>query len=149
METKLRRVEMADAEILLEWRNDAQTRQNSFSKDIITLDTHVKWLERKLSDPCCHMFMLLADGEPAGNIRIDVTDNIGEVSYTIAPYMRGKGLGTAVLHLLEENVPADIKALVGFVNVHNEASARCFEKNGYTRLAAGEIVSFIKLLEDK
>ena len=47
---KLRPAVMDDAEIVLEWRNDETTRNNSFSKDIISLDVHKKWYKNKLDD---------------------------------------------------------------------------------------------------
>ena len=63
----------------------------------------------------------------------------------IAPEKRGKGYGTVILNLLEKELnDSGLKTLVGFVEKGNAASSRCFEKNAYTRLNAGEIECFIK-----
>jgi RimJ/RimL family protein N-acetyltransferase len=147
MDIQLRRAVMSDAEAVLNWRNDEETRKNSFSKDKISLDTHKKWFEKKLSDENCVMYILMADEKPAGCIRVDMVDRIGEISYMIAPDMRRKGLGDMMLTLIDAYVPENVKVLTGFVDSKNIPSAKCFENNEYTKLIAGNTFCFIKLLE--
>lgn len=141
----LRKAQMEDALKALEWRNDETTRMNSFNHEIITEDAHLAWFKRKLEDKTCQLYILEDDEEPSGSIRIDIDGEIGEISYMIAPGKRGRGYGPAILELLEKEAStAGIKTLVGFVDKNNKASARCFEKNGYTMLTAGDIYCFIK-----
>ncbi len=147
---ELRRATMEDAEAILSWRNDETTRAGSFTQNIITLDSHKKWMERKLADKSCYMFMLTEGEELLGNIRLDLADGkgeIAEISYMINPLFRGKGHGKDILRLVEKELPPTVKALTGFVKNENEASMKCFEKNGYVRLSAGDIMGFIKLMK--
>ncbi|WP_029231888.1 GNAT family N-acetyltransferase [Butyrivibrio sp. VCB2006] len=141
---QLRRATMDDALDVLVWRNDETTRQNSFTQDLISQEDHLKWFKRKLEDENCIMY-ILEDGTSVGSIRLDVTDNIGEISYMIAPDKRGKGYGKKILKLVEQTSEAgEIKSLVGFVNESNPASAKCFESNGYVKLIANNIYCYIK-----
>ena len=48
-EIKLRPVTKEGADIILEWRNDNESRENSFSKDIISHDDYMSWFDR--NDP--------------------------------------------------------------------------------------------------
>ena len=50
-EPRLRPVTMQDAELILEWVNDPLDRANSYSSEPITLDEHLAWLKRSLSNP--------------------------------------------------------------------------------------------------
>ena len=146
---KLRKAVMDDAELILKWRNDEKTRENSFSSDVIALEDHIKWLSRKLEDPKCHMFMLEDDGESVGNIRLDVLDkdDVGEISYMIAPDKRGKGYGKKILALVEEEARSKgIKVLTGLVKDENVASRKCFENAGYACASGGTIAAYIKTM---
>lgn len=146
---ELRRATMDDAEVLLKWRNDEKTRAGSFTQNIISLDSHKRWLKSKLDDSNCHLFILTEGNELLGNVRLDVTGEngeVGEISYVINPDHRGKGYGKEILRTLEDVVPSGVKALAGFVKTDNVASQRCFEANGYVELSAGEVIGYIKLL---
>ena len=141
----LRKAQMKDALKALEWRNDETTRMNSFNHEIISEDAHMVWFKRKLEDQACQLYILEDEEAPSGSVRIDIAGDIGEISYMIAPEKRGRGYGPAILELLEREMTASgIKTLVGFVDKKNKASARCFEKNGYTMLTAGDTYCFIK-----
>ncbi len=147
---ELRKANKDDAKQLLEWRNDEATRKNSFSSEVISLDEHLRWLDKRLKDPKCHMFILEDEGNALGNIRLDILDDegkIGEISYVIAPKFRGKGYGSKVLALVEEKAKEiGVSTLTGLVKAENTASRRCFEKQKYTSVVGGPIVTYIKLL---
>ena len=140
----LRRATMDDAKDLLRWRNDEDSRANSFSKEVIDLETHMKWFERKLSDPGCYLFILMDEGEKVGNIRVDVKDDVGEISYMIAPGMRGRGYGKKIIALVEKEMPPEVKTLVGLTLKDNKASGRCFIANGYTASDAEDALCYSK-----
>ena len=136
-----------DAALILEWRNDAESRQQSFDGNWIDPDTHMAWFARKLNDPACFFYVLTVDGEPAGQIRIDVRDAIGEISYTVAPAHRGCGIGTALITNAVQVCSGRVRALVGIVKSDNRASCRCFEKNGFTGFEAEDRRFYLKLLQ--
>lgn len=146
MSAYLRKATIDDAKIILEWRNDPFTRENSFSKNLIDPETHIKWFNGKLSDENCFMFIMMDDTERVGQLRIDKVNDIGEISYMIAPNKRKMGYGKQIVKLVEEVINSNIKALVGLVENFNEASKKCFVTNNYSEFSAGDIVCYIKLL---
>ena len=144
MTARLRKAKMDDAMDIFLWRNDESTRRNSFSKNIIDYDSHLKWLEGKLSDPSCLMFILEDDERKVGNIRIDIDNKEGEISYMIAPDSRGKGYGKLILSLVEKTLPQDVKTLTALVLKDNAASGKCFLTNGYQVSDYGEVLRYHK-----
>ena len=146
MSMYLRKATMDDAGIILDWRNDPQTRAASFSGDEISYESHVKWLRGKLASKDCAIFILVDGQERIGQIRVDKIDRIGEISYMIAPEKRNRGYGRKILGLAEQMAGDDIKVLAGLVMNHNEASMRCFRANNYSELIGGGGVTFLKIL---
>lgn len=156
MSLYLRRATIEDAKDVLAWRNDPKTRENSFTKDEISLESHMKWFENKLRQESCFMYILMEDDKKVGNIRVDVEGFEGEISYMIAPEYRGKGYGKKIIFLLEE-VLADeekslganrigIKVLKGLTLKENEASGKCFLANGYECSEDGDSYCYTKHL---
>lgn len=134
---KIRPATMDDAEIVLEWRNDDITRANSFSKDIIDKDSHMNWYQRKIEDENCFLYIMENESEKIGQIRIDKVNDIGEVSYMIAPIKRGHGYGKQIIKLCESVIPKEIKTLIGLVEDHNIPSKKCFVFNEYAEFFGG------------
>ena len=147
MAVYLRPATIEDGEDILAWRNDPTTRENSFSKEEISLLSHMTWLEKKLANPNCHIYILMDGDKKAGNIRVDVTEDVGEISYMIAPASRGKGFGKKILALAEQEIrgaDSKVQALTGMVLKTNRASCRCFLANGYTSEDADDSYCFSK-----
>lgn len=142
----LRKADINDADIILQWRNDILTRNSSFSKELIDFDTHRKWFDNKLSDDNCFMYILMDGTERVGQIRIDKIKEVGEISYMIAPHKRGMGYGKKMIELIQGMVPSNIKALTGIVENSNEASKKCFRNNHYSEFSAKDITCYVKVL---
>ena len=88
----------ADAELLLGWRNDPRTRQASRSTTVVTPAEHLAWLRGVGADPGRLLLVVDHEDEPVGTVRFDRRDGDGwEVSITVAPEHRGRGLAGAVL----------------------------------------------------
>ena len=110
-----RRATILDARLLHDWRNDPATRENSISPDSVAYETHLAWLEQLLADPARRIFIVEdEDGVPVGTIRVDGRqdggegiDGAAELSWTVSPDSRGKGLGKAML--------------LGFLRLHDGA----------------------------
>jgi L-amino acid N-acyltransferase YncA len=86
---------------------------------------------------------LLVGDRPAGTVRLDRRDRrawgpLCEVSITIAPDCRSRGLGKAALALARRQQPAS--PLVARVKASNRASRRLFLAAGYQPLAPGVFV---------
>lgn len=142
----LRNAAITDAEMILRWRNDPVTRTASFTKNEIDLESHKKWYSARLESPDCFLFILMHDSECIGQLRIDRINDVGEISYMIAPEKRGMGYGKKIIELASTAAPAGLRVLTGLVESSNEASRKCFLKNGYTELTGGNICCYIKVL---
>jgi len=113
---RLRRATLADSEVLLRWRNDPLTRQNSHSTAVVDEATHKAWLANSLSTPNRVIFIGEAEGIPVGTVRCDWSEGlVGYLSWTVAPEWRGQGYGTELVRgiiaaFTDREFRAEIKA---------------------------------------
>ena len=127
MPLTLRPASLEDAELLLAWRNDEETRRASLHQAEIGMPEHCAWLERSLSDAARQLFIAELDGRPVGTVRADLSNEGWELSWTVAPEMRGSGLAKQMVALLAERIDGPITAVV---KIGNPASARIAEHVG-------------------
>ncbi|MEV8606397.1 GNAT family N-acetyltransferase [Amycolatopsis sp. NPDC051373] len=131
----------ADAELLLAWRNDPRTREASRSSGVIELAEHLRWLRGVLASPDRLLLVVSDDDGPVGTVRFD-RERPGEweVSITLAPASRGRGLSRAVLTLGERVLIERemVSAILAAVHQDNAASAALFERAGYVESAPAE-----------
>ncbi len=128
----------ADAELLLGWRNDPRTRQSSRTTAVIPLTEHLAWLRGVLASPDRLLFVAELDGEAVGTVRFDREEpDVWEVSITLAPASRGRGLSGAVLAEGERALAKrfDVHAISAAVHQENAASAALFDRAGYAEAA--------------
>jgi RimJ/RimL family protein N-acetyltransferase len=128
-----------DAGLLLAWRNDPATRSASRDQELVPHSAHVAWLQRVLADPDRLLLVVEHTGRPAGTVRFDrEADGLWEVSITLAPFARGRGLAAGVLDAGErawrERV-GDGPAVLACIRPDNSASVHLFEGAGYRRRA--------------
>ena len=124
MELILRNATMDDAAMLLDWRNDEETRKQSFNTDVVPLENHLKWLTAVFANPSRQLFVAEAEGVPAGTIRADKdTDGSSELSWTVAPEMRGRGIGKAMLVAACELLSGDLTTQVKTENAASMSMA--------------------------
>ncbi len=126
----------ADAELLHEWRNDETTRQWSRSSDPIAWHDHLQWLCGSLArDDRLLLIVENAEHTPVGTVRWDRGDDqTWEVSVTVAPQHRGRGLAGPVLRageqaLLKREGPGTV--VRACVHRDNAASHALFARAGY------------------
>lgn len=130
----LRKAALSDLELYYEWANDPVVRSNSFSSEPIPYEDHVKWFNRSLNKDDVHLFVLMEDDVPVGQIRINISDAVAEISYSISSEFRGKGYGRKIVSLLIEKIKKEIpgiKTISARVKPDNEASKKVFEKEGF------------------
>lgn len=121
----LRQVNINDAKNLLKWKNEQDTRNNSIvSTQPITLVNHMEWLKKTLADPNISFYIIDINGEPAGDVRLNYSDNETEISIRMDKKYRGMGLATQVIGMFHGHLIAKIVA-------HNIPSMRVFIANGY------------------
>lgn len=145
MELSLRKAASDDMDLLFEWANDADVRRNAFNTDAIPYDEHKKWFCGALADKDILQYIMCDGGQPVGQIRLNIEGKSAYIDYSIARSMRGKGLGSSILKLMEheviDNAP-NIAELVGQVKYGNEPSAHAFEKCGYIRADRDNFIEY-------
>ena len=132
---KIRRAKREDALLYYEWANEQFVRKQSFSSEIISLDDHVKWFKKRVTDTEC--IMLIFENElPAGQIRLQKED---EETYLIGISVdilaRGKGISSKMLEMASDyffNL-FPFKKIIAFIKEDNLPSLYSFEKAGYIK----------------
>jgi len=130
----LRSVEEDDAQAVLEWANDPDTREASFSSSRITMKEHLQWFEDKLSDP--NVVMLLGtdcQGVTIGVVRFDLHEDEAVVSLNVAPEHRGRGHGGELLRLACREILSrpDVDLVIAHVKRENTRSVQVFLGAGF------------------
>ena len=130
----LRPVEKNDTKILFEWRNDPDTRASSVNTEPLKWEDHLNWLNKTLHNPDRQLFVFLSEGLPAGTCRVDKeTEDVFELSSTIAPEFPGKGLGKVMLQELLEHQSLAGKRKKAVIKPDNIASLKMVEHFGFKR----------------
>jgi GNAT superfamily N-acetyltransferase len=120
---KLRLATQDDAQFLWIWRNDPETRSNSRTTDLVPWEDHVAWLTRRLERTDVGLYVAETNGIPVATVRLDGD----EVSYTVAPEHRGKGIASELLSVVAKRFGpkrAEIKP-------SNVASIQAAQKSGH------------------
>lgn len=131
---QLRPVEESDARTLFDWANDPVVRAMAFNRSPIKWENHLQWLQKKLADPHCRMFIAIAENRPAGQVRFDQIDEYSaEVDVHTAPDLRGKGYGPAIVAGGARLVFAStgLQVLIAVVKQENTGSISAFLKAGF------------------
>jgi RimJ/RimL family protein N-acetyltransferase len=123
----LRCATMDDAQLLLAWRNDAETRHQSGNSEEILWENHIAWLTQSLAMSTRQLYLAEYKGILVGTVRSDTnTDGSVELSWTVAPEQRGKGLGKAmVMQFVKQLHPgAKLIAIIRKGNISSEKIAQ-------------------------
>jgi len=127
----LRNAIFDDWKILLDWRNDLQTRTNSHNMELVEVENHKKWLNCILTNENRLLFIAIDNEIPVGPIRADFDkqNNEYELSWTVSPDFRGRGIGKIIVKLLALKLQAKIRAEIKNENI---ASVKIAEYAGMT-----------------
>lgn len=134
---------MDDAQMLLEWRNDAQTKLASHNKDDVTEGEHITWISKIINDPNRKLyiawFKVSVDSVMAvGTCRADYDEHedIYELSWTVAPEARGRGTGKRMVAILannlsDKNIRAEIQSEnIGSIKIAEYAGMKLQDIDG-------------------
>jgi RimJ/RimL family protein N-acetyltransferase len=133
---RFRPATMDDASLLLGWRNDPVTRASSIRGEAIERDDHLRWLEGSLASATRDLRIAIEDGVPVGTVRIDRHDDGSrELSWTVAPEARARGLGTRMVATITAEIG---EPLVARIFAQNVASRRIAEQAGFALAAESE-----------
>jgi RimJ/RimL family protein N-acetyltransferase len=129
----LRPATAADAPLLREWRNEPATRAASRNTGEVGEAEHVAWLESAMADPDWRLFVAERDERPVGQVRFYRSGDTWEISVSLAPELRGGGLGAAVIDAGVERLRADGAegTVEAWVRTGNQPSLRAFENGGF------------------
>src|ERR1051326_7133410 len=128
----LRRATLADADLLLQWRNDPSVRATAFQTSPISLATHQLWFQARLDSPNSRIWLLENNGTPVGQVRYDCVGGKAEIAIAVSPSERGRGFGRMLLMLSIERACNELKpeSLVAVVKTTNDPSIRTFRSAG-------------------
>ena len=139
-ELTLRRASPDDGRLLYRWRTDPVTSAASHQSGPIDLSTHLAWLAAALADPQREIYIAEADGVAVGTVRVDREADASELSWTVAPEARGRGVGSRTVALAAASIPGAIRAEV---KADNRASIRIAETAGMRfEREAGDVLHF-------
>lgn len=130
----LRLVKEEDIDLLFSWANDPEVRKNAFHTEPIPYETHQKWFAKLMQDDAQVQYIFVVDDVPVGQVRFSLSDDKALIDYSVAPNMRGRGYGKAMLNLAREEICKQypsIHTLIGQVKHGNYASEKCFIRCGY------------------
>ena len=139
----LREVTKSDWKVLLEWRNDKITRQNSFNSDLVSVSEHKEYIKNAITNPNRTLFILECNEIPVGTIREDRLEKDElKLSYTISPMYRGKKIGQIMmsLYLIERK-----GVFLCEVKEDNVPSIKMIEKLGFKLIKTEKKVNYYKL----
>jgi len=135
MELAGRRATMDDARNLWTWRNDPATLQWSRTNSKVAYESHLSWLKDSLDRDDRLLMVVEHDSQLVGVVRWDrVAIGQWEVSVTLAPEARGKGLAVPTIIFGQReirNTVGNSLLCIATVHQHNVASLRLFERAGY------------------
>jgi RimJ/RimL family protein N-acetyltransferase len=133
-EIGIRRAGLDDGELLFRWACDPVVRAASFSGAAIAWEDHVRWLQGKLADSGCALFVgTTGAGEPFGTVRFDREASAAVVSTTVDPAWRDRGYGAALIRAACRAYFASPSAdtVEAYVKDDNEPSRRAFLAAGF------------------
>jgi RimJ/RimL family protein N-acetyltransferase len=135
MVISVRRASLQDSNILMEWRNDPVTVHGSRVQQQVTKSEHEIWLNSVFANEKRILLIAEMANVAVGTVRFDPQSDFGdyEVSITLAPEARGKGLAALILTKSQEWLAShvSVSTLHAFVQSDNAASMSLFRKSGY------------------
>ena len=144
----LRKAEEEDSHFLFELRNDELVRKSSFKISPILWETHRNWLVRGINSENEHLYVLTDGIECYGQVRLSVSGEEADISYSIKNEARGRGLGKRMLKLAESVLQSERDIMfVGKVKKDNIASQKVFERLGYLREEKKEYYLYTKMIK--
>lgn len=117
MTIELRLATLEDANFLLMCRNDKVTRNASSSTDEVTKEEHMNWLNNIIHDNKRTLYIVMENAMPIGTVRADQLEDTTELSWTVAPNSRGKGVGEKMVKIVAAQINGSISARIKISNI--------------------------------
>lgn len=128
----LRPARAGDAALYFGWVNDPAVRASAFDSAPVAWEGHLRWFAGRLASPASLLFVMEAQGLPAGQVRFDVEDGTASIDYTLDPLVRGRGWASHLLRAgMEEAARARVRGFRAEVRETNGASLAVFRRLGF------------------
>jgi len=137
-----------DAHWYVAWTQDPDAQR--FTTDPPTLTTEdVEAAIVALADQPARAAYLVADratGRPVGNVALDLTGDVGDISYAVAAEARGRGIATHALRLVAATAfqRLELSELRLWTHADNTASRLVAERAGFHRDTSGDRLRAVK-----
>lgn len=139
----LRPITADDTGLAVRWRNQKTVVENFIYRKEVTRADHEEWLAQKVFRGLVHQFVIcrIGDDMPLGSVYLQnfVMEHKRAESgvYLGENHMRGKGIGTEAVKLMEDYAfgALGLHKLTARVLAFNKASRRLHEKAGYVQEA--------------
>jgi len=132
---RIRRAYKDDWKILLEWRNDKQTRKNSINSNLVSEEEHKRWFYDSLKSKDRGIYLVVEGTELVGTLRVDYVKNKKIISWTVAPRQRGKGFAKKMVKMLADSLGGKLEAIV---KEENHPSIKVAEYAGFALIEKKE-----------
>jgi RimJ/RimL family protein N-acetyltransferase len=108
---------------------------------------HEAWFRRILHDPSSRVWIGIRQGNPIGQVRIDVSAAVGRVSISVDLDVRGRGFGRVLLELMVKIMRSEfqVSELLAEVHFANAASLRIFEGVGFRQEGRSGEMAILRL----
>ena len=130
MNFNLRKIKISDWELLLNWRNDDNTRYWFFNESIVDKESHIKYIKNIVNSNHINQYILFINDKPAGTIKSTYNDGIYMLSYSIDNKFRKKGLSIIMMHLFLYNKQGTFICKIKKTNI---SSTKMVERVGYVK----------------
>jgi L-amino acid N-acyltransferase YncA len=146
-----------EARFLLDLRNEPEARRMFVDTDVISWETHLAWYSEAVNNPKRHIYIIQYQSADAGMVRLDGDEEdstVAELSITLAPDFRGKGLGPlAIQKGCEEGAGLGYQTILARIKNTNQRSIQAFQKVGFVTFGEEEkggckLISLILDLSD-
>lgn len=125
----LRDAAEADLALLYAWRHHPETRQFCRRQDPLSWEDYIAELRGVMTAEGSHLLVAEHGGHSVGVLRLDGSMEDVEISITVAPGLRGRGFGRAMLEEMKRRFP-DYE-FSAYILADNVASGRLFGSVGF------------------
>lgn len=137
---EFKRATEKEVDLYFNWANDTLVRENSFKKDLISYDEHVKWFNQVIRDDNSYLLMFLFNNSPCGQVRIQKREEC-VIGISIDQNYRGYGFATKMLVLATQEYfkLTHQKQIIAYIKETNKASLKSFQNAGF-RILNSEMI---------
>ncbi len=137
----IREARLEDCEQIWLLSNSTGVRENSFNPEPIELESHITWYEKKLASADVAFYVSDLQGVLGGQVRYDKIKDAAEISFSVAPAFRGRGMGKTLIRdtIGQACERLNVGRVFGLVREFNHASIHTFLGSGFQRVCEQEI----------